>query len=310
MSCIETYNLSKSFGPVKAIDNVTLSIDENELFGIIGPDGSGKTTIFRILATLLFPDEGKAFLKGYHVVDDYKKIRRFVGYMAGRFSLYPDLTVEENIKFYATIFGTSLKKNYHLIRSVYSHLEPYKNRLAAKLSGGMKQKLALCCALIHNPEILILDEPTTGVDAVSRREFWELLKELKEKGMTILVSTPYMDEASLCDRVALMQKGNVMINDTPQNIITSFNRKLFALRSSEMHRLIKDVSSFNETHSAYLFGQYVHLTLKEQFVNQYHFITEKLERLGHKNIIIKPIKPEIEDSFIAAIEKQNVENQY
>ncbi len=307
MSYIEANMLSKSFGSVKAVSDITLSINKNELYGIIGPDGAGKTTLFRILATLLFPDKGTAFVNGYHVVDDYKKIRNITGYMAGRFSLYPDLTVEENIKFYATIFGTSLTKNYHLIRSVYSHLEPFRNRIAAKLSGGMKQKLALCCALIHNPEILILDEPTTGVDAVSRREFWELLRESKVEGKTILVSTPYMDEASLCDRVALMQKGTVMMNDTPQKIIASFSRKLYALRSSDMHRLVKDISSFEEIRSAYLFGQSVHLTFKDETEHKVNHIITQLERHGHNNITISPIQPVIEDCFIAAVENQNID---
>ncbi len=308
MGCIEIHNLSKSFGTVSALTDISLDIQGNTLYGFIGPDGAGKTTIFRILATLLIPDKGEAFVKGYNVISDYKKIRHFVGYMAGRFSLYPDLTVEENIKFYATIFETSLKKNYHLIKTVYSHLEPFKNRPALKLSGGMKQKLALCCALIHNPEILILDEPTTGVDAVSRREFWELLKELKEKGMTILVSTPYMDEASLCDNVALMQKGTVMLNDKPENIVAAYKRKLFALKSSDIHRLITDVRSFDETLNAYLFGQSVHLTLKDQSDNSCNKIITKLEKLGHNNITLSLIRPEIEDCFIEAIENQRSDN--
>jgi ABC-type multidrug transport system ATPase subunit len=308
MSCIEIHNLCKSFDTVRAVFNISLNIDENTLYGFIGPDGAGKTTIFRILATLLIPDKGEVFVKGYNVVNDFKIIRRFVGYMAGRFSLYPDLTVEENIKFYATIFGTSIKKNYQLIKTVYSHIEPFKNRLAGKLSGGMKQKLALCCALIHNPQILILDEPTTGVDAVSRREFWELLKELKDKGMTILVSTAYMDEASLCDHVALMQRGTVMMNDKPENIISAYNRKLFALRSSDIHRIINDIRTFEETQSAYLFGQFVHLTLKDQFYNQCDKIITKLEKMGHENITLYPIKPEIEDCFIAAVENQGIDN--
>jgi ABC-2 type transport system ATP-binding protein len=309
MSFIVTRQLHKSFGNVNALTDINLSIRANSLFGLIGPDGAGKTTLFRILTTLMIPDKGSAFVNGYDVVRDYKKIRNFTGYMAGRFSLYQDLTVEENLSFYATLFGTTIKQNYHLIKNVYRYLEPFKDRLAGRLSGGMKQKLALSCALIHNPEILVLDEPTTGVDAVSRKEFWELLKELKRTGMTILVSTSYMDEASLCDEVALMQKGIVMQCDTPEKILSGFGKKLYAIQSSDLHRLITDIRTLEETNSAYLFGQYVHLTLREPYIQDLDSVTKKLTALGHKDIKIFPIQPDIEDSFIAAIESQTMDNE-
>src|SRR6056297_1542953 len=211
-------NISKSYDSIKALEEISFDVYTGEIFGIIGPDGSGKTTLFRILTTLLFSDSGDAFIKGMHIIKDFKKIRNIIGYMPGKFSLYHDLTVEENLEFYATIFDTTIEKNYHLIKDIYSHIEPFKKRKAGKLSGGMKQKLALSCALIHKPEILVLDEPTTGVDAYSRMEFWEMLKNLKKAGVTILVSTPYMDEAYLCDRVALIQRGTILTIDTPEEI--------------------------------------------------------------------------------------------
>jgi ABC-2 type transport system ATP-binding protein len=207
---IESSGISKSFGTTRALDNITFSVEESEIFGFIGPDGAGKTTLFRILTTLMLPDEGSLKVLGMNSVTDYRYLRKHIGYMPGRFSLYQDLSVEENLNFYATVFGTTVKENYDLISDIYSHIEPFKNRLAGKLSGGMKQKLALSCALIHKPEILILDEPTTGVDAVSRAEFWQMLKKLKTHNITIIVSTPYMDEAMRCDKVALIQNGRIL----------------------------------------------------------------------------------------------------
>jgi ABC-2 type transport system ATP-binding protein len=214
-------NLIKTYGKkneVLAVDHVSFSVNDGEIFGLIGPDGAGKTSIFRMLTTLLLPDSGSASVAGFDVVKDYKQIRNTVGYMPGRFSLYPDLSVEENLNFFATIFETTIQKNYDLIKEIYVQLEPFKKRRAGKLSGGMKQKLALCCALIHKPTVLFLDEPTTGVDPVSRKEFWEMLKRLKAQGITILVSTPYMDEAGLCDRIALIQNGKILSIETPANI--------------------------------------------------------------------------------------------
>ncbi len=230
---ISIQHISKSYKDVQAITDISLEVQKGELFGLIGPDGAGKTTLMRILMTLLIQDEGTATMNGFDVIKDYKKIRNMVGYMPGRFSLYQDLTVEENLNFFATVFKTTVSENYDLIRDIYIQIEPFKKRLAGKLSGGMKQKLALSCALIHKPEILILDEPTTGVDAVSRKEFWEMLKNLQQKGITILVSTPYMDEATLCNRVALMQKGKVLDIDTPRNLVDSYTRKLYAIMLSD-----------------------------------------------------------------------------
>ncbi|RYF85868.1 MAG: ABC transporter ATP-binding protein, partial [Chitinophagaceae bacterium] len=259
-------DLRKNYGskkdPVTAVKGVSLVVEPGELFGIIGPDGAGKTSLFRMLTTLLLPDGGSAMIDGFDVVKDYKAIRRRVGYMPGRFSLFQDLTVEENLRFFATIFNTTIEKNYALIKDIYQQIEPFKNRPAGKLSGGMKQKLALSCALIHRPGILFLDEPTTGVDAVSRREFWDMLKNLKHEGITILVSTPYMDEASLCDRVALMQSGSVMSLNTPERIVDDFAHPLLSIKSAEMFRLLKDARNFNGVLDVYPFGEYHHAVMK------------------------------------------------
>ncbi|NJK84996.1 MAG: ABC transporter ATP-binding protein [Bacteroidales bacterium] len=261
---IEIAQLSKSFGAVKALDAVNLDIPDSKIFGFIGADGAGKTTLFRIITSLMLPDTGYVKVNGFDSVNDYKKIRMFIGYMAGRFSLYPDLTVEENISFYATIFGTSLEQNYKVIQSVYSQIEPFKKRPAGKLSGGMKQKLALSCALIHNPEILVLDEPTTGVDAVSRKEFWELLHELKKKGMTIIVSTPYMDEAGQCDEIAFIHKGKILANDAPSNISQHFARFVLAVSAPNPYGLLNHLRSFDHA-GAYLFGQSIHFPPPNSF---------------------------------------------
>lgn len=296
---IEIKNLSKNFGQIKALDNINLDLPGNSIFGFIGPDGAGKTTLFRIITSLLLPGSGFVRVNGYDPVKDYKKIRQFVGYMAGRFSLYQDLTVEENLNFYATIFGTSIDKNYDIIKNVYSQIEPFKNRLAGKLSGGMKQKLALSCALIHNPEILVLDEPTTGVDAVSRKEFWELLQELKEKGMTIIVSTPYMDEAAQCDEIALIHKGKILDRNIPGKITSKFNRHILAVTASDNYKLINDLRNYSADSSAYLFGQNVHFS-SAQPENPGKLQSYLMNR-GHNNVNIEPINASIEDSFIAAI---------
>lgn len=227
MNAIEIAHISKSYGPVKALDDVSLTVERGDLFGLIGPDGAGKTTLFRLLTTLLVPDSGSACVEGLDIVLDYQAIRRQVGYMPGRFSLYPDLTVEENMRFFASLFGTTLEANYDLVAPIYSQIEPFKNRPAGKLSGGMKQKLALSCALIHKPNVLFLDEPTTGVDVVSRIEFWDMLQGLRSQGITILVSTPYMDEAQRCNRVVLINEGRIMGIDTPKNIIEASGQTTF-----------------------------------------------------------------------------------
>ena len=235
---ISVKNISKSYKKVNALQNISFNVKKGELFGIIGPDGAGKTTLFRILTTLLFPNQGTASVAGFDVVNNYKNIRNSVGYMPGKFSLYQDLTVEENLDFFATIFGTTIEENYDLIKDIYVQIEPFKTRRAGKLSGGMKQKLALCCALIHKPKVLFLDEPTTGVDPVSRKEFWEMLKRLQQKGITILVSTPYMDEAELCDRIALIQDGKILEIDTPESIVKHYPNPIYNVRSSNMYQLI------------------------------------------------------------------------
>ena len=239
MSVIEVENLSKSFGNVKALDSISFSVNRGELFGLIGPDGAGKTTLFRLLTTLLNPDDGRASVDGFDIVKDYRSIRSRVGYMPGRFSLYPDLTVEENLSFFAALFGVSIKESYDLIAPIYKQIEPFSTRRAAHLSGGMKQKLALSCALIHRPSVLFLDEPTTGIDAVSRVELWDMLAGLKEQGITILVSTPYMDEASRCDRIALCNEGRILGIDNPREILKRFDSKLYAIGADNMYALIR-----------------------------------------------------------------------
>lgn len=285
---VKKYNTKKS--SVTAVDNVSFVVEEGELFGLIGPDGAGKTSIFRILTTLLLSDGGTAKILGYDVVKDWKEIRNIIGYMPGRFSLYQDLTVEENLEFFATIFNTTIEENYELVADIYKQLEPFKKRRAGKLSGGMKQKLALCCALIHKPQILFLDEPTTGVDPVSRKDFWEMLKRLKAQGITILVSTPYMDEAKLCDRIALIQNGKVMQIDTPKNIVNQFHKVLFAVNSENMFKLLNDLRSFPLTESCFAFGGNHHLTMKNENINA---LKEYLMNSGHKNVTISKIDPSI-----------------
>lgn len=300
---IKIQNINKSYGSVQALRNISFEVQKGELFGLIGPDGAGKTTLMRILMTLLVQNEGKATMSGLDVVKDYKKIRQIVGYMPGRFSLYQDLTVEENLNFFATVFQTTVAENYDLIRDIYVQIEPFKKRLAGKLSGGMKQKLALSCALIHKPEILVLDEPTTGVDAVSRKEFWEMLKKLQQKGITILVSTPYMDEAMLCNRVALMQKGKVLDIDTPQKLVENYTRHLYAIKSDDMHRLILDLRAYDKTDSAFAFGQYLHVTGKEDEVETVEFEKYLMDK-GHKNLQVLDIPPTIEDVFMELLQNQ------
>ena len=294
---IKIHNISKTFGDTQALRNITLEVRPGELFGLIGPDGAGKTTLMRIILTLLLPDSGTASMDGLNVVTDYKKIRKIVGYMAGRFSLYQDLTVEENLQFYASVFGTTIQENYHLIQNIYSHIEPFRKRRAGKLSGGMKQKLALSCALIHKPRILVLDEPTTGVDAVSRREFWEMLKDLQQQGITILVSTPYMDEAKLCDRVALIQKGEVMKTDTPSAIALNYDRKILAVKSTAKYQLVNDLRNYPEAESAYAFGDSVHFVSSGDKTG-IHELHEYLLKQGHQEIQVEQIDPGIEDVFI------------
>ncbi|MFO7673981.1 MAG: ABC transporter ATP-binding protein [Lutibacter sp.] len=294
---ISVQHISKSFKKVTAVDDVSFEVKEGELFGLIGPDGAGKTTIFRILTTLLFADKGTSTVAGFDVVDDYKEIRNNVGYMPGKFSLYQDLTVEENLEFFATIFGTTIEENYELIKDIYVQIEPFKKRRAGALSGGMKQKLALSCALIHKPKVLFLDEPTTGVDPVSRKEFWEMLKRLQQKGITILVSTPYMDEAELCDRIALIQHGKILQIDTPQEIIKHYPKKIYDVRADNMYRLIESLKSFEHHYSVYPFGEFVHYTDKRDDFNPQE-LQQYLAANNHQNIKIEITKATIEDTFM------------
>ncbi len=296
-------NISKSYGDVSAVKDVSVNIKKGELFGLIGPDGGGKTTLIRILTTLLKADKGNASIENFDVLKDYKKIRQIVGYMPGRFSLYEDLSVEENLNFFASVFNTSIEENYDLVKDVYSFIEPFKKRRTEQLSGGMKQKLALSCALIHKPKVLFLDEPTTGVDAVSRKEFWEMLKNLQQHQITIIVSTPYMDEADLCDRIALMQNGKFMTTDTPKNITESFEKPIYSVKSNNKQQLIKDLRNYPKTYSANIFGQSIHYIDKSKIpdINQ---LENYLLKKKHKNPEIKLIKPSIEDCFIELMSKK------
>ncbi|MBX2920874.1 MAG: ABC transporter ATP-binding protein [Chitinophagaceae bacterium] len=297
MSSVRVKNIIKTYGEVKAVDNVSFEVQKGELFGLIGPDGAGKTSIFRILTTLLLADSGTATVDGYDVVKDYQAIRNRVGYMPGRFSLYQDLTVKENLTFFATVFGTSIEENYALIKDIYEQIRPFNNRRAGKLSGGMKQKLALCCALIHKPAILFLDEPTTGVDVVSRKEFWDMLNQLKKQGITIVVSTPYMDEAMLCDRIALIQNGSIMSINTPDHIVQSFPKPLFAAKADNIYRLLQDLRADTEVESCYAFGEYLHLTLRVKDGNE-HTISAIAAKYNPGGFEVKRIAPAIEDCFI------------
>ncbi len=298
MTAVKVNNIVKTYGKKKeitALSDISFSVSKGELFGIIGPDGAGKTSLFRILTTLLLADKGGATVDGFDVVKDYKAIRQRVGYMPGRFSLYQDLSVKENLDFFATIFNTSVEENYELIKDIYSQIEPFKDRKAGKLSGGMKQKLALSCALIHRPSVLFLDEPTTGVDAVSRKEFWEMLKRLKEQGITILVSTPYMDEASMCDRVALIQAGKILSINTPQGIVETFGKKLLAVKSNDMLRMLHDLKKSEEVQDAYPFGEYHHVVMRN---DSKELLISYLEQKG-QSFELKETEPNIEDCFMA-----------
>ena len=300
MPAVAVHNLLKQYKNgkeiIEAVQGVSFEVESGIIFGLIGPDGAGKTSLFRMLTTLLLPDGGNATVDGSDIVKDYKAIRKKVGYMPGRFSLYQDLTVEENLNFFATIFDTSVKENYSLIRDIYVQIEPFKTRRAGKLSGGMKQKLALCCALIHKPIILFLDEPTTGVDAVSRKEFWEMLRNLKQEGITIIVSTPYMDEASLCNEVALMQNGKLMTTGTPKEITESFKQTILAVQSQNMFQLLQDLSASNEVDDVYSYGEYHHAVMKKNYSNE--SLLNFLKSKGNDNVTMHPVTPSIEDCFM------------
>jgi len=304
MAAVTVTDIRKSYGSknlVVALQNISFNVGKGELFGIIGPDGAGKTSLFRILTTLLLADSGEATVDGFDVVKHYKEIRKRVGYMPGRFSLYQDLSVEENLEFFATIFNTSIHQNYDLIKDIYMQIEPFKKRRAGKLSGGMKQKLALCCALIHRPTTLFLDEPTTGVDAVSRKEFWEMLKTLKQQGITILVSTPYMDEAGKCDRVALIQSGKILSIDTPEAIVSQFSNDLFAVKANKMLPLLNDLKNFDEVKDAYFFGAYHHVVMKQK--NKEKDLKNYLSKYTDEEFEMHQAMPNIEDCFMNLMNK-------
>jgi ABC-2 type transport system ATP-binding protein len=298
---IEASGICMKFGETQALKDISFDVKEDEIFGFIGPDGAGKTTLFRIIATLLIPDEGKMEVMGLDSVAGFSELRRNIGYMPGRFSLYQDLSVEENLQFYATVFGTTIEENYDLISDIYSHIEPFKKRLAGKLSGGMKQKLALSCALIHKPALLILDEPTTGVDAVSRAEFWGMLSKLRQHNITIIVSTPYMDEAMKCSRVALIQEGHILSINQPENIRKEFSRKLFSVRAPEKYKLINALRSYPATLTAYPFGDSVHVTFTNDKYDKeiYDYLIER----GIESASISETEAGIEDRFLELMEK-------
>jgi ABC-type multidrug transport system ATPase subunit len=300
MEAVTIENVSKSFGTgdnaVQAVRSVTFTVSRGERFGVIGPDGAGKTTLFRILTTLLLPGEGNARVLGFDTVKQYREIRQRIGYMPGKFSLYPDLSVEENLRFFATLFDTTIEENFSLISDIYIHIEKFSDRKASALSGGMKQKLALCCALIHRPEVLFLDEPTTGVDAVSRVEFWDLLDKLRDVGITIMVSTPYMDEAMRCDRVALIQEGRILDIEAPAKITGKFNKQLYGVKSREMYRLLLELKDTAGVDACYPFGQEHHLVVPENF--DADRLRQKLVASGYTDLSIRKLQPLIEDCFI------------
>jgi ABC-2 type transport system ATP-binding protein len=299
---IRADSIRKAFGPTVALDKVSFEVDKGELFGFIGPDGGGKTTLFRILVSLLIPDGGHATVIGLDVVRDFRALRQRVGYMAGRFSLYPDLSVEENLTFFASVFGTTVQREYEQIRPIYTQLEPFKDRRAAALSGGMKQKLALCCALVHRPDILFLDEPTTGVDAVSRREFWDLLAVLKHGGLTTVVSTPYMDEATRCDRIALIDRGRLLGIDTPAGITRSFGRPLVGVRTSDRYKALLTLRRYTNAASVFPFGDLMHYTDARADAAPDAIAADVKTYLvanGFTDASVEPLTPTVEDVFIA-----------
>ena len=306
MIAVKVEKIKKEFktgkSVVSALQDISFEVNRGEIFGLIGPDGAGKTTLFRILTTLMIANSGNAWVDGFEVVSQYKEIRKRVGYMPGRFSLYQDLTVEENLSFFATLFDTTLEKNYDLIKAIYQQIEPFKKRRAGALSGGMKQKLALSCALIHRPSVLFLDEPTTGVDAVSRKEFWELLRQLQAHGITIIVSTPYMDEASLCDRVALMQEGKIMKINSPARITESFMKPLWSVRSGNMYELMVNLRSLDSIDTCYPFGQYHHVVFKDE-ISTLDKAKQLMSTVSSEELEVQQISATIEDCFMELMRK-------
>ena len=303
MSEVSVRNVSMSYGRVRALDGVSLEVEGGTVFGIIGPDGAGKTTLFRIMTTLLLPGSGEVRVCGCDVRKDFMEIRRMIGYMPGHFSLYQDLTVEENLSLFAAVFNTSIQENYHLVAEIYSQLEPFRKRRAGKLSGGMKQKLALCCAMIHKPRVLFLDEPTTGVDPVSRKEFWQMLARLKAQGITIVVSTPYMDEASKCDVISLMKDGRFFRTDTPEAIVKGFGKRMYELDvQGSIVRALDDVASVQEVESCSPFGDRIHIVSPSLGREE---LSGRLSAIGYDTSSLREAEPTVEDCFIEFDSRQN-----
>lgn len=303
MSEVSVRNVSMSYGRVRALDGVSLEVEGGTVFGIIGPDGAGKTTLFRIMTTLLLPDAGEVRVCGCDVRKDFMEIRRMIGYMPGHFSLYQDLTVEENLSLFAAVFNTSIQENYHLVAEIYSQLEPFRKRRAGKLSGGMKQKLALCCAMIHKPRVLFLDEPTTGVDPVSRKEFWQMLARLKAQGITIVVSTPYMDEASKCDVISLMKDGRFFRTDTPEAIVKGFGKRMYELDvQGSIVRALDDVASVQGVESCSPFGDRIHIVSPSLGREE---LSGRLSAIGYDTSSLREAEPTVEDCFIEFDSRQN-----
>ena len=295
-NAVETQGLTKSYGKLVALDHVSLSVPEGSLFGLIGPDGAGKTTLYQILTTLLSPDEGNAIVAGLDVAKDYRRLRAEIGYMPERFSLYPDLTVMENLRFFAALFGVDIKDSLDLIAPVFGQLKEFPNRMAKALSGGMKQKLALSCALIHRPRVLLLDDPTTGVDAVSRSEFWKMLGRLKDMGITVLVSTSYMDEAERCEYVALMNRGKILDVNTPKKLMEGLGRNLYNASAKEMYPLLEALRSMPDVEDCYTFGATLHVVTTEAFRPE--VAVNRFRQEGLTDVCVYPAKGNIEDLFI------------
>lgn len=306
MESVVVDNVKKCYGQVIALKGVSFSAHKGEIFGLIGPDGSGKSTLFKIMTTLLLPDSGTVEVAGYDVLKDYVEIRNIIGYMPSKFSLYKDLSVEENMKFFATLFKTTIQENYYLVKDIYSQIEPFKKRKARNLSGGMKQKLALSCALIHKPSVLFLDEPTTGVDPVSRKDLWTMLKKLSEQEITIIVSTPYMDEAKLCDRIALIKEGEFMKIDTPDGIVNSLHKKVMAVRGENMYLILNALRTLSVVEMAFAFGETNHITLKDSASDLSPAdIVRMLEDKGFNNVDVKEIRAGVEDCYMV-LSKENI----
>lgn len=297
MGVIEINGVSKSYGQLKALSDISLEVGQGEIFGLIGPDGAGKTTLFRIMTTLMLPDAGSGSICGLDIVRDYSRIRRIIGYMPGRFSLYQDLTVKENLDYFATLFGTTVSSSYGTIREIYSQIEPFRDRRAGKLSGGMKQKLALCCALVHKPAVLFLDEPTTGVDAVSRKDFWTMLSRIRESGVSVFVSTPYMDEASMCDRLAMIRDGKIIGTGTPAGIVSGYPYRLLAVEGQRMYPMLKILRAAEGVISCFSFGNSHHLAYDPARTGK-EALLKTMRAAGFDDCSVREISPGIEDCFM------------